>query len=54
VDLIYNEFIQKWVLMALEYMGQKYGSDDTDSWDGGKSFTDMMTDWVEEHWQGEC
>jgi hypothetical protein len=54
VDLIYNEFIQKWMLMALEYMGQKYGSDDTDSWGGGKSFTDMMTDWVEEHWQGEC
>jgi 2',3'-cyclic-nucleotide 2'-phosphodiesterase (5'-nucleotidase family) len=54
VDLIYNEFIQKWVLMALEYMGQQYDSEDTETWGGGKRFTDMMTDWVEEHWQGEC
>jgi len=54
VDLLYNEFIQKWVLLALEYTGQKYSSDDTESWAGGKSFTDIMTDWVEEHWDGEC
>jgi hypothetical protein len=50
VDLAYNEFIQKWILLALEYTGQKYTSDDTKSWGGGKSFTDIMTDWVEEQW----
>jgi hypothetical protein len=53
VDLIYNEFIQKWILLALEYTGQKYTSDDTKSWDEGKSFTDIMTEWVEEHWGSE-
>jgi hypothetical protein len=53
VDLMYNEFIQKWILLALEYTGQKYTSDDTKSWDDGKSFTDIMTDWVEEHWGNE-
>jgi hypothetical protein len=50
VDLMYNEFIQKWVLLALEYLGQKHTSDDTKSWADGKSFTDIMTDWVEEKW----
>jgi hypothetical protein len=50
VDFMYNEFIQKWVLLALEYTGQKYTSDDTKSWEDGKSFTDVMTDWVQDHW----
>jgi len=54
VDLMYNEFIEKWVLLALEFVGQKYGSADTRSWSGGKSFTDVMTEWVEGHWEGEC
>jgi hypothetical protein len=56
VDLMYNEFIQKWVLLALEYLGEQHSSDDTKSWENGKSFTDIMTDWVEENWgsEGEC
>ncbi|KAF2828374.1 ser/Thr protein phosphatase family, partial [Ophiobolus disseminans] len=54
VDLVYNEFIQKWVLLALEYAGRRYADGDTRSWEGGKSFTDIMTDWVGEHWGGEC
>ena len=56
VDLMYNEFIQKWILMALEYIGQNYTSDDTQVYAQGKSFTDIMTGWVEKHWasEGEC
>ncbi|KAJ4993006.1 calcineurin-like phosphoesterase [Stagonosporopsis vannaccii] len=56
VDLMYNEFIQKWILMALQYIGQGYTSDDTEVFAEGKSFTDIMTDWVSSHWayEGEC
>lgn len=56
VDLMYNEFIQKWVLMALQYMGEGYTSGDTEVYAQGKSFTDIMTEWVEQHWSqdGEC
>jgi hypothetical protein len=50
VDLIYNAFIEKWVLLALEYLGVRYGIEDTEAFDGGKSFTDIMTEWVGEHW----
>jgi len=56
VDFIYNEFIEKWVILALEYLGEKYSVRDTHSYLGGKSFTAIMTDWVKEHWDvdGEC
>lgn len=56
VDLMYNEFIQKWVLLALQYMGLPYTSDATEVYDDGRSFTDLMTAWVEGHWadEGEC
>lgn len=50
VDVMYNEFVQKWILMGLEYLGEKYTSDDTHAYAEGKSFTDILTDWVKEHW----
>jgi hypothetical protein len=52
VDLMYNAFIEKWILLALEYLGLSYGiEEDTHAYDGGKSFTDIMTEWVSEHWE---
>jgi len=53
VDLMYNEFIQKWILLGLEYLGVKYGSEDTHSYAEARSFTDIMTDWVRDHWDVE-
>lgn len=54
VDLMYNEFIQKWLLMALEYQGVGVGVGDTQSWEGGRSFTEVLTGWVEGNWEGKC
>ncbi|PSN67151.1 ser/Thr protein phosphatase-like protein family [Corynespora cassiicola Philippines] len=57
VDLMYNEFIQKWVLLALEYLGEHYSEVDTEYFFDGKSFTDVLTDWVKDHWntnEDEC
>lgn len=53
VDVMFNEFMLKWVLLGLEYLGEKYTVDDTHVYEGGKSFTDILTGWVEEHWGGE-
>ncbi|KAF2687058.1 hypothetical protein K458DRAFT_296712 [Lentithecium fluviatile CBS 122367] len=50
VDVMYNEFVEKWVLMALEYLGESYSVEDTEYFADGKSFTNIMTDWVKEHW----
>jgi 2',3'-cyclic-nucleotide 2'-phosphodiesterase (5'-nucleotidase family) len=53
VDVIYNEFIEKWIILALEYLGEKYSTDDTQQYLNGKSFTEIITDWVKEHWSTE-
>ena len=53
VDLMYNQFMEKWVLLALAYLGEKHGVEDVLVFDNGKSFTDIMTEWVEEHWGKE-
>lgn len=53
VDLMYNQFIEKWILLALEYLGAQRGLEDTEAFDNEKSFTDIMTEWVEEHWGSE-
>ncbi|KAF2139316.1 uncharacterized protein K452DRAFT_232787 [Aplosporella prunicola CBS 121167] len=50
VDLVYNEFVQPWLLVALRYLGQEYNTADTQAYMEGKSFTDMITDWISEHW----
>jgi hypothetical protein len=50
VDVMYNEFIQKWILLGLGYLGESYTLHDTHLYADGKSFTSIMTDWVKEHW----
>ena len=53
VDLIYNEFIQDWVLLALRYLGVKYEKEDTKATLDDKTMTDVISDWVGEHWACE-
>ncbi|KAF2115888.1 Metallo-dependent phosphatase-like protein [Lophiotrema nucula] len=50
VDLMYNEFIEKWVLLALDYLGEKYNAEDSEPYLGGISFTEIITKWVKKHW----
>ncbi|GME25573.1 Metallo-dependent phosphatase [Neofusicoccum parvum] len=50
VDLVFNEFVQPWVLQALRYLGQEYNETDTQAYMEGRSFTSVITDWVNGHW----
>ena len=50
VDLVYNEFIESWVLLALQYLGQKYKDSDTSAYMEGKTLTTIITDWVKKNW----
>ncbi|KAF2746565.1 ser/Thr protein phosphatase-like protein family [Sporormia fimetaria CBS 119925] len=50
IDIVYNEFIEKWVLMALRYLGESYKLEDTEEYFPGKSFTQLMVEWVEKYW----
>lgn len=53
VDLVYNEFVQDWVLLALRYLGVKFDKEDTQSTLDGKTMTDVISDWVGENWACE-
>ncbi|CAK3921886.1 related to 5^ nucleotidase [Lecanosticta acicola] len=46
VDLIFNEFIEKWVLLALRYLGEKRESNDTSYALDGQSMTDVIGGWI--------
>jgi 2',3'-cyclic-nucleotide 2'-phosphodiesterase (5'-nucleotidase family) len=51
VDIVYNEFIQPFVLLALDYLGVKLEAKDTDEYLHGKSMTNVLTDWIGENWK---
>lgn len=53
LDLVYNEFIQDWVLLALRYLGINYGEENTRVALGGKTFTEVISEWVAGNWRCE-
>ena len=54
VDVIYLEFIEPWILLALRFLGAEVEIKDTEAWLDGEDFTTMIARWVKENWQGEC
>lgn len=50
VDLVYNEFIQDWVLLALRFLGKEYERSQTEAALGGATMTDVISQWVSEKW----
>lgn len=51
VDLVYNEFIQNWVLLALRYLGEKREVKDTAPALDGKTLTDVISGWIHDNWE---
>ncbi|MCJ1254588.1 hypothetical protein MMC24_002403 [Lignoscripta atroalba] len=54
VDVVFLEFIQPWVLLALRFLGADYEAGDTGAYMEGEDFTTMIARWVREHWEGQC
>ncbi|KIW08088.1 uncharacterized protein PV09_01028 [Verruconis gallopava] len=54
VDVVYNEFMQPWVLLALEYLGTKVSANETSNYLKGKTMTDVMVEWIERNWAKNC
>ncbi|OIW31037.1 hypothetical protein CONLIGDRAFT_297748 [Coniochaeta ligniaria NRRL 30616] len=50
VDLVFLDFIQPWVLLALKFSGGDYGAKDVSLYKNG-SFTDLMAGWIKENWK---
>lgn len=54
VDLVYVDFIQRYVLLALEFLGTDYKQGDTEVYMEGKTMTEVISGWVEENWKDDC
>jgi 2',3'-cyclic-nucleotide 2'-phosphodiesterase (5'-nucleotidase family) len=51
VDLVYTDFVQPWIIMALQYLGLKTEEKDTAVYYEGKSVTNVITDWIHDNWK---
>lgn len=53
VDFVFIDFIQPWVIPALKFAGADYSDDDVKEYLEG-TFTYKLSQWINEHWDGEC
>ena len=51
VDLIYVDFIESYILLALKFLGTDYAERDTDVYMEGKDMTGLIAEWVQKHWE---
>jgi 2',3'-cyclic-nucleotide 2'-phosphodiesterase (5'-nucleotidase family) len=51
VDMVYSDFVQPWIIMALQYLGLKIEEKDTAVYYDGKSMTNVITDWIHDNWK---
>ncbi|OBT63807.1 hypothetical protein VE03_06913 [Pseudogymnoascus sp. 23342-1-I1] len=50
VDVLFVDFVEPWVLLALRFAGRGYEKGEVGAWMGGRGFTDMLVGWVGEVW----
>ncbi|KAK4229930.1 Metallo-dependent phosphatase-like protein [Podospora fimiseda] len=53
VDLVFLDFIQPFVLMALKLLGGRYGNEHVQSYVEG-TFTDLWAEWIKKNWSAKC
>ena len=53
VDVVYNEFIQPWILLALNYLGFGVADNDTAVYMEGQTLTSVISNWIEDNWECE-
>jgi 2',3'-cyclic-nucleotide 2'-phosphodiesterase (5'-nucleotidase family) len=54
VDLVFNEFIQAYVLLALRFLGLEYSDHDVHEYMDGVAFTEVLADWISKNWPSRC
>jgi 2',3'-cyclic-nucleotide 2'-phosphodiesterase (5'-nucleotidase family) len=54
VDVIYIEFIQPWLLLALQFLDLDYSVEDTAIYMEGENLTTLLAKWVTANWKGDC
>ena len=51
VDVVYVDFIESYILLALRFLGTDYAAPDTDVYMAGRDMTGVIAQWVREHWK---
>ena len=54
VDLVFLDFIQPYVLMALKFVGLDFADADTEAYMEGENFTSLLAKWVGDNWKENC
>lgn len=54
VDVVYIDFIERYVLLALRFLGTGYAVGDTETYMEGREMTGLISKWVERNWKGDC
>ncbi|KAH7037607.1 Metallo-dependent phosphatase-like protein [Microdochium trichocladiopsis] len=53
VDVVFNDYLQPYIIPALQFSGGDYDSDNVKRYVEG-SFTDLLAAWIKENWTGKC
>lgn len=54
VDVVFNEFIQPWVLLGLRFFGLNYTDEDVDKYMPDDNMTTLIAKWVSMNWADNC
>lgn len=54
VDVVFNEFIQPWILLGLRFLGLSYDDADVDKYMPEENMTTLIAKWVSENWSRNC
>ncbi|KAI1141108.1 Metallo-dependent phosphatase-like protein [Hypoxylon sp. FL0543] len=53
VDLVFVDYVQPWIIPALQFSGGDYGTDDIKVYTNS-TLTDLIAGWVQENWSNDC
>jgi hypothetical protein len=53
VDLVFVDFIEPWVLTALQFIGNMYNKSDVNVY-RDETLTELMAEWIKDHWKHDC
>ncbi|PQK08257.1 hypothetical protein BB8028_0001g03350 [Beauveria bassiana] len=53
VDLVFLDFVQPWIVIALKFSGGTQGAGDVQKYMDG-TFTYKLSEWIRENWKGDC
>ena len=54
VDLVFVDFIEPWILLALTFTGTQFDAHQIKYYAGEKTMTAMMSEWIEKNWAEHC